>query len=107
MSFLNPYNENIPFLKIEKRDKWFYGISSKRHVLYDLKGKEIIIEPEIKKDYKLHGLGHITNPFGKGKENWFADIWKDILKLHYGQVSEKDLIEKYSKFFVISRLTNF
>jgi len=102
---LNPYNKDILFLKIEKKDKLFYGISSKRYVLYDLKGKEIIIEPEIKKDYKLHGLGHITNPFGKDKENWFVDIWKDILKLHDSHVSEKDLIEKYSKFFVISRLT--
>lgn len=102
---LNPYDKDIPVLKIEKEDKWFYGISSKRYVLYDLKGKEIIIEPEIKNDYKLHGLGHLTNPFGKNKENWFADIWKDILKLEYNQISEKDLIEKYSKFFVISRLT--
>jgi len=102
---LNPYNKDIPFLKIEKRNKWFYGISSKRYVLYDLKEKEIIIEPEIKKDYKLHGLGHITNPFGKNKENWFVEIWRDILKLHYNQISEKDLFEKYSKFFVISKLT--
>jgi len=103
---LNPYNKEIPFLKIEKENKWFYGISSKRYVLYDLKGKEIIIDDNIKEgNYKLHGLGHITNPFGKNKKNWLADIWRDILKLHYKQISEKDLFDKYSKFFAISRLT--
>jgi hypothetical protein len=102
---LNPYNKDIIFLKIEKRDKWFYGISSKRYVIYNSEGEKIIIDPEIKNDYKLHGLGHITNPFGKDKENWFVEIWEDILKLHYKKISEKDLFEKYSKFFVISRLT--
>lgn len=103
---LNPYNKDMPFLKIEKRGKWFYGISSKRYVLYDLEGEKIVIDPDItKEDYKLHGLGHITNPFGKNKENWFVEIWEDILKLHYNKISEKDLFDKYSKFFVISRLT--
>ena len=103
---LNPYNDKIKFLKIEKENKWFYGIASKRYVLYDLNEDEIILDPDINEgNYKLHGLGHLTNPFGKNKENWFAEIWRDILKLHYKQISEKDLIEKYSKFFAISRLT--
>lgn len=103
---LNPYNKDTTFLKIEKKNKWFYGISSKRYVLYDLKGKEIIIDEDIKEgNYKLHGLGHLTNPFSKEKKNWFVDIWKDILRLHYNQISEKDLIEKYSKFFAISKMT--
>ena len=30
---LNPYNLDIPLLKPEKVDLWFYGISSKRYVL--------------------------------------------------------------------------
>jgi len=103
---LNPYEINMPLLKIEKRNKWFYGISSKRYVLYDLKGKEIVIDPDRDRgDYKLHGLGHIKNPFRSKDDNWHDQIWKDILSLHYGYISEREVAEKYSKFFVISQLT--
>lgn len=54
---LNPYSLDIPLLKEEKKDAWFFGFSSKRYVLYDDKG-EIRL-----RDYKLHGLGHLTDPF--------------------------------------------
>lgn len=100
---LNPYNLDIPLLKPEKKDLWFYGISSKRYALYTYEnGKIRFMEDE--RSYKLHGLGHLTNPFPKSIEDWQAEIWEDILKLHYGQVTERDIEEKYSNFYAISRL---
>jgi hypothetical protein len=57
------------------------------------------------RSYKLHGLGHLTNPLPNSIEDWQAEIWQDILKLHYGQITERDIEEKYSNFYAISRLT--
>lgn len=101
---LNPYNIDIPLLKPEKENLWFYGIASKRYALYYLKdGKISFMEGE--RSYKLHGLGHLTNPFSNSVEDWQAEIWRDILKLHYGRIAESDIEEKYSTFYAISRLT--
>lgn len=101
---LNPYNMDIPLLKPEKKDLWFYGIASKRYALYYYEnGKIRFMEDE--RSYKLHGLGHLTNPFPNSVEDWQAEIWQDILKLHYGQITEKDIQEKYSNLYAISRLT--
>ena len=100
---LNPYNLDIPLLKPEKENLWFYGISSKRYALYTYENEKIkFMEDE--RSYKLHGLGHLTNPFPKSVEDWQAEIWEDILKLHYGQVTERDIEEKYSNFYAISQL---
>ena len=60
---------------------------------------------EGERSFKLHGLGHLTNPFPKNVEDWQAEIWEDILKLHYGIISELDIEEKYSNLYAISRLT--
>jgi len=59
---------------------------------------------ENKRSYKLHGLGHLTNPFHNSVKDWHAEIWEDILKLHYGQIIEQDIEEKYSNLYAISRL---
>ncbi|APH38231.1 DNA polymerase [Methanohalophilus halophilus] len=101
---LNPYALDIPLLKPEKEDMWFYGISSKRYALYNL-NKDKIEFMEGERSYKLHGLGHLTNPFPKDVEDWQAEIWQDILKLHYGIISEEDIVEKYSSLYAISQLT--
>jgi len=101
---LNPYNMDIPLLKPEKKDLWFYGIASKRYALYYYKNEKIrFMEDE--RSYKLHGLGHLTNPFPNSVEDWQAEIWQDILKLHYGLITERDIEEKYSNLYAISRLT--
>ncbi len=101
---LNPYNLDIPLLKPEKKDLWFYGIASKRYALYYYEnGKIKFMEDE--RSYKLHGLGHLTNPFPNSIEDWQAEIWQDILKLHYGQIAGRDIQEKYSNLYAISRLT--
>ena len=101
---LNPYNIKIPLLKPEKTDLWFYGIASKRYALYYYDTKKIRFM-ENERSYKLHGLGHLTNPFPNSVEDWQAEIWQDILKLHYKQITEKDIEEKYSNMYAISRLT--
>jgi hypothetical protein len=55
---LSPYSNNIPLLKKDKENVYFYVICSKRYCLYRLdKNKRDII------DYKLHGLGHLINPW--------------------------------------------
>ncbi|WP_269851491.1 hypothetical protein [Methanosarcina horonobensis] len=38
---LNPYSVNIPLLKPEKENLWFYGISSKRYALYYYENEKI------------------------------------------------------------------
>ncbi len=101
---LNPYSLDIGLLKPEKVDMWFYGISSKRYALYTYENGNIkFMEGE--RSFKLHGLGHLTNPFPKAVEDWQAEIWEDLLKLHYGLISEIDIEEKYSNLYAISRLT--
>ncbi|ABE51539.1 DNA polymerase [Methanococcoides burtonii] len=101
---LNPYILDIDLLKAEKEDVWFYGISSKRYALYTYENGNIkFMEGE--RSFKLHGLGHLTNPFPKAVEDWQAEIWEDILKLHYGIISELDIEKKYSNMYAISRLT--
>ena len=97
---LYPYNTHGKLLEIKKEKIWFYGISSKRYVLYYLKGGKIVIE---KDDYRLHGLGHLQNPFND-KADWHIEVWKDILDLHYGRVSVLDLIEKYTHSYAIGKM---
>ncbi|HDQ07343.1 MAG TPA: hypothetical protein ENN44_00945 [Methanoculleus sp.] len=97
---LNPYDLDIRLLKAEKEEVWFYGVSSKRYVLYTMKWKMFNLV-----DYKLHGLGHLSNPFSSDVKDWQGVIWEDILKLQYGFITEADLIEKYENFFAMSRLT--
>ena len=101
---LNPYSFDKPLFKEEKKDIWFYGISAKRYVLYEKKGDKLTIKDGDERAYSLHGLGYLLNPFGK-KNDWQKEIWEDILKLHYGLLTEEDLIQKYSHFYVISQMT--
>lgn len=60
---------------------------------------------EDERSFKLHGLDHLTSPFPKDIEDWQAQIWEDILSLHYGYISEIDIEDKYSNLYAISRLT--
>lgn len=101
---MNPYNFDKPLFKEEKRNVWFYGISAKRYVLYRKKSYKIFIEEGEDRGYSLHGLGHLTNPFGN-KKNWHKLIWEDILKLYYGLISREQFLKKYSDLFAISQLT--
>lgn len=60
---------------------------------------------EDERSYKLHGLGHLTNPFPNSVEDWHAEIWLDILKWNYGLITGRDIEEKYSNLYAISQLT--
>lgn len=97
---LNPYQVDIPLLKQDKIDLTFYGISSKRYVLYRFSENNIEIA-----DFKLHGLGHLTNPFPNGKSKWHEEIWYDLLMLHYEQISPMEIEQKYANLYALSRLT--
>lgn len=97
---LNPYRVDIPLLKVDKEDLIFYGVSSKRYVLYHYADNKIEIA-----DFKLHGLGHLTNPFPGTKGHWQEEIWHDLLMLHYGQISPIDIEQKYGNLYALSRLT--
>ncbi|WP_406657355.1 hypothetical protein V7O62_02035 [Methanolobus sp. ZRKC2] len=107
---LNPYDFNKPILEIEEgmEDIWFYGISSKRYCLFH-KDKNKIVIPEGKKlFYKLHGLGHITNPFSrelKKGDQWHKRLWEDILRVHFYPEELPDVLEKYENYAVISNLS--
>jgi len=81
---------------------WFYGISSKRYALYHFnpETKEIQIV-----SCMLHGLGHITNPFQDiPKDKWHAEIWRDILKLHYGLITLDDIYAKYGQIKEVMKI---
>jgi hypothetical protein len=97
---LNPYRVDIPLLKQDKIDLLFYGVSSKRYVLFQRDENKITIA-----DFKLHGLGHLTNPFPSRKNHWQEEIWYDLLKQHYGKISPIDIEQKYGNLYALTRLT--
>jgi membrane associated rhomboid family serine protease len=106
---LNPYDFDLPILEIEDgmEDIWFYGISSKRYCLFHKIGNKITIPEGKKLFYKLHGLGHITNPFSrelKEGDQWHKRLWDDILNVHFHPESLSDVLEKYENYAVISNL---
>ncbi len=107
---LNPYNFDAEIFEMEKENfneqtgkletLWFYGISAKRYVLYNLRnGKPVI------RKYSSHGLGHLLNPFQDTKGKWHEQIWKDILSIVYGQKTLEDVLESYRNKYAISQLS--
>ena len=91
---LNPYKHDVDMFKIEEYDDknkikhladdvWFYGISSKRYVLYGFENDKIVIYK-----YSAHGLGQYE---GIDQEQW----WKDILDVHYHPEREDEIKSKY------------
>lgn len=102
---LNPYNFDADIFKLEYPKKWFYGISSKRYCLYDIVEGNIVINDE---KYSAHGLGHLLDPFkneSDEKSTWHKDFWKDIIDLHYDNITHEFLVEKYSNKYAIQQLT--
>ena len=94
---LNPYNSETEMFKIEKdenkiplEDIWFYGISSKRYVLYDkIKDDDFQI-----RKHSLHGLAHLVNI---DQKQW----WKHILQLH---CNPNYSINEYDNKYAMSKL---
>ena len=99
---LSPYSQKTEMFKVETGrnnvkldDVLFFGISSKRYVLYDYEsGTEKI------KIYKHseHGLGHLLDI---DKENW----WKDILKINYQPKLTEKILKEYENKFAVSKIT--
>jgi hypothetical protein len=85
---------------VDNEDVCFYGISSKRYALYTYENETITLV-----DHKLHGLSHLTNPYLNKDDDWQKEIWKDILKLHYGIISDLDLELKYTNLYAVSRMS--
>ena len=56
-------------------------------------------------NYSLHGLGHLTNPFNKEIKHWHKQIWLDILRLHYKDITEDEFLDKYRNLYAISQFT--
>jgi hypothetical protein len=76
---------------------WFYGISAKRYVLFDMN----IDTKEIKiRKYSLHGLGHIQGIKDKQKQ-----VWEDILKIHFKPEQKEEILEKYDGIYSTSQLS--
>ena len=102
---LNPYSNVKELFKIEGNDwYWFYGLSSKRYVLYRKDGDKITIdESKTDEDYSLHGLGHLLNPFGNREIRWQKIVWEDILKMYYKIITEDDFRDKYMNFYAMSQ----
>lgn len=105
---LNPYNFDKPLFKLEDenfdecknpQDLWFFGISSKRYVLYNIVDGKIII-----RKHSSHGLGHIENPFSSDID-WEREFWTDILEYHHGKTSVDNINEKYSGYYAISEMS--
>lgn len=107
---LTPYSFKDPLFKIEDQnynedtkeleDLWFYGISAKRYVLYNIRdGKPFI------RKYSLHGLGHILNPFNNKVDDWQEKIWYDLLDEHYGFIKPESLNFKYSGLYAVSKIS--
>lgn len=100
---LNPYNvKDLEMFKVEDDEDgkpldnvWFYGISAKRYVLYDLhpETKEITI-----RKHSSHGLGHLLDIDEK-------QVWMDILTIHYNPEQKDAIAEKYSDKVAVSQLT--
>lgn len=103
---LNPYHFDKPLFKLEEEnfvdDKltelWFYGISSKRYVLYNYENDKITI-----RKHSSHGLGHLKNPFSI-ESDWQEEFWKDVLEFHYKRKSIDEINEKYSDHYAVSEL---
>ena len=104
---LNPYKIVKHLLKEDEQDILLYAISAKRYCLYQLdEHNQILINEDDKsEDYSLHGLGHLSNPFGNDKRHWQKQVWEDILKLHQGIITYDQLMNKYRNFYAISQFT--
>ena len=50
-------------------------------------------------------MWYLANPFPNNVKDWQAEVWQDILRLHYGFVSAMEIYEKYSKYYAVSRLS--
>lgn len=133
-SKLNPYNPEIitEVLKIEdkfkiydsradmwKKPMYSFRISSKRYVLFTLDDDGL---PDMENmDGRLHGLGHIKNPFyeeimefserkkqaGNDEQliKWQNLIWRDLILLEQRKITETDIAADFGEKYAIGALS--
>jgi len=97
---LNPYeNKDVQVFKIEKsnggkllENVLFYGISSKRYVLFEHNADKF----EIHK-FTSHGFAHLLDV----DENLW---WKDILAMHYSPENKQEILGKYDSKYAVSKM---
>ena len=96
---LNLYNnKDVSMFKIETENEktlenvTFYGISSKRYVLYDCDENNFTIHK-----CTLHGLGHLLDV---DEKQW----WYDILAMHYSPEKKQEILGRYEHRFAVSKL---
>ena len=100
---LNPYeNKDMQIFKIEKSDGGkllenvlFYGISSKRYVLFEYDG--IGNKFKIHK-FTSHGFAHLLDV---DEKQW----WHDILQMHYHPEKKQEILDKYDSQYTISKMS--
>jgi len=100
---LNPYkNKDVQIFKIEKSDDGkllenvlFYGISSKRYVLFEY--NEIEDNFNIHK-FTSHGLGHLLDV---NEKQW----WQNILAMHYHPERKQEILDKYDSKYAVSQMS--
>ncbi|TAK25118.1 MAG: hypothetical protein EPO37_01855 [Nitrosarchaeum sp.] len=98
---LSPYSFDSPIFKLEKSNKLFFGISTKRYALCDMDNDKIIIDDE---KYSGHSLGHLVNPFYDNSDTWYKQIWQDILDLHHDIMEWSEFYEKYHNKYAMQKL---
>jgi len=98
---LNPYKNNVQIFKIEKSDDGklldnvlFYGISSKRYVLFEYGNTKNKFEIH---KFTSHGLAHLLDA---DKEKW----WCDILAIHYHPENKQEILDKYENKYAVSKM---
>ena len=100
---LNPYdNKDVQIMKIEKSDDGkllenilFYGISSKRYVLFEHNGAENKFNIH---KFTFHGLAHLLDVDTK---QW----WHDILAMHYFPENKQEILGKYDIKYSVSQMS--
>jgi len=99
---LNPYQNNVQVMKIEKSDDGkllenvlFFGISSKRYVLFEYHNVEDRFDIH---KFTSHGFGHLLDVDGK---QW----WHDILAMHYHPENKQEILEKYDSKYAVSKMS--
>ena len=100
---LNPYeNKDVQVFKIEKSDDrkllenvLFYGISSKRYVLFEHDGIENKFSIH---KFTFHGFAHLLDV---DEERW----WHDILEMHYFPEKKQEILGKYDAKYAISKMS--
>jgi len=102
---LNPYSfKNVQMLKTEKDDNGellenvlFYGISSKKYVLYELDESNSSSKITIYKN-TMHGMGHLLDIDA-------TKLWHDILEMHYFPDKKQEILSRYDHQYCISPIS--